>query len=451
MLRDGSVGHVRPITPDDADGLRPFHSGQSEESIYLRFFAPIRELSDRDVYRFTHVDNVDRVALVVTVRGEIIGIGRYDRIDQRSAEVAFNISDHYQGKGIGSVLLEHLAAIAQELGISSSPPRCSRRTARCSPSSRRPGTRSTTTSRTASWRCVRHPPTERSEAVRLSREHRAESVSMRTVLFPEPHRRDRREPPAGLDRPAVLANILAAGLRVRRRLRGQQRGPRGCRAPAYARVTRDPRAGRPRGGGRAGDAVARRRQRVRRGGVSTACWWRRPASPRPARRATSFRNSCVAARARRACASSGPTPSASSTTDPEVRLNASLAPRIPPAAASASSRRAARSASPSSPRPPAAASASRSSPPPATGSTSPGNDLMQYWIDDQDTDAVGLYLESMGNPRKFSRIARLPRRHEAGHRRQVGGLAPTGVPPGHRARPTQVPPRPSTRCSARPA
>ena len=111
------MGHVRPIRPDDADGLRSFHSGQSDESIYLRFFAPIRELSDRDVHRFTHVDNVDRVALVVTVRGAIIGIGRWDRIDRRSAEVAFNISDHYQGKGIGSVLLEHLAAIAQELGV----------------------------------------------------------------------------------------------------------------------------------------------------------------------------------------------------------------------------------------------------------------------------------------------------------------------------------------------
>ena len=40
VLRDGSVGHVRPIRPDDADGVRHFHSGQSAESIYLRFFAP---------------------------------------------------------------------------------------------------------------------------------------------------------------------------------------------------------------------------------------------------------------------------------------------------------------------------------------------------------------------------------------------------------------------------
>ena len=69
------------------------------------------------MHRFTHVDYVDRVALVATMRDEIVGIGRYDRIDARSAEVAFNISDHFQGKGIGSVLLEHLAAIAQEFGI----------------------------------------------------------------------------------------------------------------------------------------------------------------------------------------------------------------------------------------------------------------------------------------------------------------------------------------------
>lgn len=117
VLRDGTVAHVRPITPDDGDALRRFHNAQSEESIYLRFFAPLRELSDRDVYRFTHVDYHDRVALVAILNGEIIGVGRFDRIDAASAEVAFNISDHMQGKGIGSVLLEHLAAIAPEVGI----------------------------------------------------------------------------------------------------------------------------------------------------------------------------------------------------------------------------------------------------------------------------------------------------------------------------------------------
>ena len=117
VLRDGTVAHLRPIRPSDADALRRFHAGQSEESIYLRFFAPLPQLSDRDIHRFTHVDYVDRVALVATIREEIVGIGRYDTVSTHAAEVAFNISDHYQGKGIGSVLLEHLAAIARDEGV----------------------------------------------------------------------------------------------------------------------------------------------------------------------------------------------------------------------------------------------------------------------------------------------------------------------------------------------
>ena len=63
-----------------------------------------------------------------------------------------------------------------------------------------------------------------------------------------------------------------------------------------------------------------------------------------------------------------------------------------------------------------------------------GNDFMQYWIDDDDTDAVGLYLESMGNPRKFSRIARNLSDDQAGDRRQVRRLRRSASRPGHRAR-----------------
>ena len=101
VLRDGSVAHIGPSHRPMPDRVRRFHAGQSDESIYMRFFAPLRQLSDRDVTRFTNVDYVDRVALVATVRDEIVGIGRYDRLDKRSAEVAFNISDSFQGRGWG--------------------------------------------------------------------------------------------------------------------------------------------------------------------------------------------------------------------------------------------------------------------------------------------------------------------------------------------------------------
>ena len=56
VLADGMVAHVRPIVPDDTEAIHEFHANQSEESIYLRFFAPIKRLSDRDVHRVTHVD-----------------------------------------------------------------------------------------------------------------------------------------------------------------------------------------------------------------------------------------------------------------------------------------------------------------------------------------------------------------------------------------------------------
>ena len=171
--------------PPTSAGIHRFHSAQSDESIYLRFFAPLRRLSDSDVHRFTHVDYVDRVALVVTMREDIIGIGRYDRIDPRSAEVAFNISDLYQGKGIGSVLLEHLAAIAREVGIS-------RFTAEVLPQNRK----MLAVFSDAGYDVTRHiedgvvevgfdiEPTDQSKAVAMSREHRAEALSVRSLLHP---------------------------------------------------------------------------------------------------------------------------------------------------------------------------------------------------------------------------------------------------------------------------
>lgn len=117
VLRDGRTARIRPITPADAEGLRSFHAQLSPETIYFRFFAPHPALSDAEVARFTHVDSRDRVALVVVVRGDIVGVGRFDRIGTDSAEVAFVIRDDYQGRGVGSLLLEHLAAAGRERGI----------------------------------------------------------------------------------------------------------------------------------------------------------------------------------------------------------------------------------------------------------------------------------------------------------------------------------------------
>jgi acetate---CoA ligase (ADP-forming) len=118
LLADGSTAHVRDIRPDDGDGLRMFHASLSFRSIVLRFFGPHPELSDKEVERFTNVDGADRVALVVERAGHMVAVARYDRAPgSDEAEVAFAVQDEFQGRGLGTVLLENLASIARRYGI----------------------------------------------------------------------------------------------------------------------------------------------------------------------------------------------------------------------------------------------------------------------------------------------------------------------------------------------
>jgi acyl-CoA synthetase (NDP forming)/RimJ/RimL family protein N-acetyltransferase len=439
VLKDGTVAHVRPIGPADADGLRAFHSKQSDESIYLRFFAPLRQLSDKDVFRFTHVDHHNRVALVATLDDEIIGVGRYDRIDRTSAEVAFNISDHYQGKGIGSVMLEHLAAIAQELGIT-------RFTAEVLPQNRK----MLTVFREAGYEVSHHVedgvvevsfdilPTEQSKAVQLSREHRAEARSMSTILFPQRVAiigASRREESIGA---LVMRNIVAAGFqgelypihRVAEQVQGIRTYPSISDVPepvdlaivvipadqvvdvvkecgkAHVKALLVMSSGFADAGEEGAKLQDKLRKRVRRAGMRIV----------------------------------GPNSFGLVNNDPTVRLNATLAPVIPERG------RLGLFAQSGALGVAVLASAARRGLGISVFASAgnrvdvSGNDLMQYWIDDQQTDTVGLYLESMGNPRKFSRIAR-----QLAKVKPVivvsSGVSRFAAPPGHRTRVTNAPPQ----------
>ena len=78
----------------------------------------MKRLSDRDLHRFTHVDHVDRVAFVVLLGDQIIGVGRFDRYPGTDdAEIAFLVEDAHQGRGPGLGAAEHLAAAGRERGI----------------------------------------------------------------------------------------------------------------------------------------------------------------------------------------------------------------------------------------------------------------------------------------------------------------------------------------------
>lgn len=118
VTTDGGTVHVRPISPSDADALVEFHNSLSPRTIHFRFFSPRPRLSPRDVERFTTVDHDDRVALVAELGDRLVAVARYDRLPATSsAEVAFVVGDDHQGRGLGTLLLEHLAAAARERGI----------------------------------------------------------------------------------------------------------------------------------------------------------------------------------------------------------------------------------------------------------------------------------------------------------------------------------------------
>ena len=123
LLRDGGTAHLRPVSPDDADLLVAFYEQVSSQSKYYRFFAAMPTLSEREIKRFVDVDHRDRVALILTVAERMIAIGQFERLPREPgqtgdvAEVAFLVQDRHHHRGIGQLLLEHLAQIGREVDV----------------------------------------------------------------------------------------------------------------------------------------------------------------------------------------------------------------------------------------------------------------------------------------------------------------------------------------------
>jgi GNAT superfamily N-acetyltransferase len=117
-IRSGQIVHIRPILASDAASLVAFHASLSPEAVYLRFFNFHPVLTAREVQRFTHVDYVARLALVVLDDDRFVAVGRYDRVaGTDEAEVAFVVKDDYQHQGIGTLLGDELARAARQQGI----------------------------------------------------------------------------------------------------------------------------------------------------------------------------------------------------------------------------------------------------------------------------------------------------------------------------------------------
>jgi GNAT superfamily N-acetyltransferase len=118
VLRDGSTVRVRPVRADDEPAIRAFLKTVSRESIAFRFFGIPR--TDWVVAWSLDVDYADRFALVAESGGprKIVAHAAYLRENRGGAEVAFLVADAWQGRGISTILLAHLAGLAEEQGIS---------------------------------------------------------------------------------------------------------------------------------------------------------------------------------------------------------------------------------------------------------------------------------------------------------------------------------------------
>ena len=120
-LDDGVDVPVRVIRPEDAPALQRLYSRLSEETIHLRFFGPMEELSDEKAQYFAHIDGVDHFALVALEpdgQDDIIAVVRFDReLGTDRAEYSALVEDSWQGRGLGQRLTQQLLDDARDRGI----------------------------------------------------------------------------------------------------------------------------------------------------------------------------------------------------------------------------------------------------------------------------------------------------------------------------------------------
>ncbi|MEU1709110.1 GNAT family N-acetyltransferase [Streptomyces sp. NPDC005706] len=453
VLRDGGTARIRPITVDDADRLVSFYEQVSDESKYYRFFAPYPRLSAKDVHRFTHHDFVDRVGLAATIGGEFIATVRYDRIGTDGmpasvpadeAEVAFLVQDAHQGRGVASALLEHVAAVARERGIR-------RFAAEVLPANTKMIKVFTdagyTQKRSFEDGVVRLEfdlePTDRSVAVQRAREQRAEARSVRRLLAPGSVAVvGVGRTPGGVGR-GVLGNIREAGYRGRLHAVNSaftedltevdgvpaHRSVRDIDGPVDLAVVAVPAEHVP-------AVVAECGEHGVQGLVVLSAGYAESGPEGRERQRALVRQ--ARAYGMRII---GPNAFGIINTAPGVRLNASLAPEMPrPGRIGLFAQSGAIGI--------ALLSRLHRRGGGVTGVTGvstfvssgnradvSGNDVLQYWYDDPETDVALMYLETIGNPRKFNRLAR--RTAAAKPLLVVQGAG--SAPQGHAVRATRLP------------
>ena len=411
VVADGGTVHLRPVRPSDAPLLVALHAGLSPRTRYLRYFSAYPRIPERDLYRFSHVDHHDRVAFLAVLGGEAIAVGRYERTpDSDDAEVAFVVTDAHQGRGIGSVLLEHLAAAGRESGIK-----------RFHAVVLAENTGMIRVFRDAGYAVTRHleygevnlefaiDETAVTEAVMREREQRAEARSIARMLAPRSVAVVGASNDEGKIGHAVFANLLRMGFDgPLYPINSEARHVAGV--PAFRSVldvpgvidlvvVAVPAPAVP-------QVVAHCADRAVRGLVVISGGFGERGDDAERARGREAQRDLVASARANGMRVVGPNCLGIVNTRPGTQLNASLAPSLPlPGHIGFFSQSGALGVT-------ILGEAARRGLGVSTFVSAgnradvSGNDLLQFWETDDRTDVVLMYLESFGNPRKFARLTR---------------------------------------------
>ena len=429
LTADGAIIRIRPVTRPDTEAIAAMFQRGSAASLRLRFFAaPNRRLLAAEVQRLTRPISPEHATIAAELAGELIGVASYERRGPQdpTAEFALFVDDRQQGRGVGTLLLEHLTGYARANGINRLFGEVLAANARMLKVAK--GLAARTTSQVGEGVVEVTVATTADEAALAdidARDRTAERASLRPLLAPRsvavvgvgrgPGGVGREVLQAligyGFAGPVYAVNPHADHIRITRpqpTLTGAGGGTPAVApldVPAYPSLARLP--------GPAelvviavpADQVAAVLADAAAAGTRAAVILSAGFSEAGAQGRASQAELVRLARAA-GIRLVGPNCLGIINTDPEVRLDASFAPGPPlPGGLAVASQSGAVGIA-------VLDHASRS----GCGISSfvslgnkadvSGNDLIAYWYDDPATTAVALYLESFGNPRKFARVAR---------------------------------------------
>src|SRR5205823_6625084 len=118
LTADGAIVRIRAVGPDDRTDLAALYRRTSDENLYRRFLGGGRAGIDDELDRLTRPPGEDHVAVLAQERGRVVGVASYERLrEPGTAEFALLVDDAAHGRGVGTLLLEQLAATGRHHGI----------------------------------------------------------------------------------------------------------------------------------------------------------------------------------------------------------------------------------------------------------------------------------------------------------------------------------------------